>query len=327
MDFFWAEIVDVEKDDEKSGRAKIRIFEDQSRLKDDELRYARPIFPVTSTSVKGAGSTPGYQKGSRVLGFFLDNDKQIPYILGTIPSAGKPGSLSQEGRDIPTGIAKDPGKFNIKTEDFRYVTSGSLEDRKIDNKGITQFAKAEANGPSKFGDVKTIGTKIPFGKNATDVIKKIDPKNSAGVLGAGVLSMLKAFQSAPAAKLITMVVAANFNSVKTQIASNNKQSTNNDLINRLMALLDLVNNVLIIIGKVSPQDATTFRKNVSQINEATNNLSNSSYYQEQCNIIVNLGNTLSITPNDKLLELVAIIITECQRLKNSINQQIQSLKS
>jgi hypothetical protein len=28
-----------------------------------------------------------------------------------------------------------------------------------------------------------------------------------------------------------------------------------------------------------------------------------------------------------LLELIAIIITECQRLKNSINQQIQSLKS
>lgn len=326
MNFFWAEIVDVEKDDEKSGRAKIRIFEDQSRLKDDELRYARPVFPVTSTSVKGAGSTPGYQKGSRVLGFFLDNDNQIPYILGTIPSAGKPGSLSQEGRDIPLGISKDPGKFNIKTEDIRYVTSGNLDDRKLDNKSIIQYAKVEANGPSKFADVKTIATQVPFGKNATDVIKKVDPKNSAGVLGPSVLSMLKAFQSSPAAKLITMLVASNFSAVSSQIKSNNTQSTNDNLINQLMALLDLINNVLIVIGKVTPQDAPTFRKNVSNINEATNSLSTSLFYQDQCNIIVKLGNTLYDTPNDKLLELIAIIITECQRLKNTVNQEIERLK-
>jgi hypothetical protein len=50
MNFFWAEIVDVENDDEKSGRAKIRIMGDQTELKDSELRYARPLFPVTSAS-------------------------------------------------------------------------------------------------------------------------------------------------------------------------------------------------------------------------------------------------------------------------------------
>jgi len=327
MNFFWAEIVDVEKDDEKSGRAKIRIFEDQSRLKDGELRYARPVFPVTATSVKGAGVTPGYQKGTRVLGFFIDNDNQIPYIIGTVPSAGKHGSLNQEGRDIPTGISKDPGNFNIKTEDIRYVTSGSLEDRKLDTKSIIQYAKNDANGPSKFADVKTIATQVPFGKNATDVIKKIDPKNAAGVLGQSVLSMLKTFQTSPAGKLINMVGAANFAAVASQILQSKKESNNNNLRDQLLALLDLVNNILIIIGQVKPADAPTFRKNITQIKASTNNLSTSLFYQDQCNIIVTLGNSLEDTPNDKLLEMIATIITECQRLRNNINQQIQSLKS
>ena len=326
MNFFWAEIVDVEKDDEKSGRAKIRIFEDQSNLKNDELRYARPVFPVTAASVKGAGITPGYQKGSRVLGFFIDNDNQIPYIIGTVPSAGKHGSLSQEGRDIPVGISKDPGKFAIKTEDLRYITSGSVEDRKLDSKSIIKYAKTDANGPSKFADVKTVGTQIPFGKNATDLIKKVDPKNTAGVLGQSVLSMLKEFQKSPAAKLITMIGLKNFTAVATQISQNKKENNDNNLIDQLLALLNLVDNILITIAQITPADAATFRKNINNITEATNAITTSTFYVEQCNIIVNLSNTLNDTPNNKLLEVISIIIIESKRLRNNINDQIQSLK-
>jgi len=326
MNFFWAEIVDVEKDDEKSGRAKIRIFGDQSNLKNDELRYARPVFPVTAASVKGAGTTPGYQKGSRVLGFFIDNDNQIPYIIGTVPSAGKHGSLSQEGRDIPVGISKDPGKFGIKTEDLRYITSGSIEDRKLDSKSIIQYAKTDANGLAKFADIKTVGTQIPFGKNATDLIKKIDPKNTAGVLGQSVLSMLKQFQNSPATKLINMIGIKNFIAVASQIAQNKKENNDNNLIDQLLALLNLVDNILITIGQIKPIDAVTFRKNISIITQATDTISTSTFYIEQCNIIVNLGNTLNDTPNNKLLEVISIIINESKRLRNSVNQEIQNLK-
>ena len=138
--------------------------------------------------------------------------------------------------------------------------------------------------------------------------------------------MLKTFQNSPASKLLSMVGAANFAAVAIQISQNKKESNNNNLIDQLLALLDLVNNILIVIGQVKPIDAPTFRSNTAVIKRATDNLSNSAFYQDQCNIIVNLGNSLEETPNDKLLQLISIIITECQRLNNSINQQIQSLK-
>jgi hypothetical protein len=325
MHYFWAEIVDVENDDEKSGRAKIRLFEDQSQLKDGELRYARPIFPVTSASLNGAGSTPAYQKGSRVLGFFIDDDKQIPYIIGTVPSAGKPGSLSQEGRDIPLGISKDPGKFNIKTEDLRYVVSNTGE-RKLDTKGLTQFAKKEANGPAKFGDLKTLGTKIPTGSNAVDQIKKVDPSNAAGVLGSSALTMMKNFQNSAAGKALNMVGPTLFKAVLQQVAQNKQENKSDNLLEQLIILLDMVNDVIKTIDSIQPQDNRTIRANTTKIISFTTNLKNQVLYTEQCNLIDNLGNKLSETTDDKLVDHALIIKTNSIKLRDSISQQIQSLK-
>lgn len=325
MNFFWAEIVDVENDDEKSGRAKIRIMGDQTELKDSELRYARPLFPVTSASKDGAGATPAYQKGTRVLGMFIDNDKQIPYILATAPSAGKHGSLSQEGRDIPSGISKDPGKFNIKTEDLRYIVSATGE-RKLDTKGLTQFAKKEANGPSKFGDLKTLATKIPTGSNAIDQIKKVDPSNAAGTLGAGALSMMKSFQNSPAGKALNMVGAAAFQQVLSQISKNKKEDNNNNLLLQLITLLELVNNVIKTLESIKPPDGTTYRSNSSKIIKSTDTLKNQSLYNSECNLIVELGIKIADTGSNKLVSHVNLIKTNSIKLRESISTQIQSLK-
>jgi hypothetical protein len=325
MNFFWAEIVDVENDDEKSGRAKIRIMGDQAELKDSDLRYARPLFPVTCASKDGAGATPGYQKGTRVLGMFIDNDKQIPYILATAPSAGKHGSLSQEGRDIPGGISKDPGKFNIKTEDYRYIVSATGE-RKLDTKSITDFAKKEANGPSKFGDLKTLGSKMPTGTNAIDQIKKVDPSNASGALGAGALSMMKGLQNSPAGKALNMVGAAAFKEVLSQITQNKKQDNNNNLLLRLITLLELVNQVIKTIDSIKPIDGTTYRSKSSTVIKATTDLRNQSLYNSECTRIADLGDKISDTDTDKLVQYITIIKNDSIKLRESISVQIQSLK-
>ena len=325
MNFFWAEIVDVENDDEKSGRAKIRIMGDQTELKDSELRYARPLFPVTSASKDEAGATPAYQKGTRVLGMFIDNDKQIPYILATAPSAGKHGSLSQESRDIPSGISKDPGKFNIKTEDLRYIVSATGE-RKLDTKGLTSFAKKEANGPSKFGDLKTLGTQVPTGANAIDQIKKVDPSNAAGTLGAGALSMMKGLQNSPAGKALNMVGAAAFQQVLKQVTQNKKEDNNNNLLLQLIALLELVNQVIKTIDSINPKDAATYRSNSSKIIKSTETLKNQILYTQQCNLIVDLGTKIADTGSSKLPSHVDLIKTNSIKLRESISAQIQSLK-
>jgi hypothetical protein len=325
MNFFWAEIVDVENDDEKSGRAKIRIMGDQTELKDSELRYARPLFPVTCASKDGAGATPAYQKGTRVLGMFIDNDKQIPYILATAPGAGKHGSLSQEGRDIPSGISKDPGKFNIKTEDLRYIVSATGE-RKLDTKGLTSFAKKEANGLSKFGDLKTLGTKIPTGSNAIDQIKKVDPTNAAGTLGSGALSMMKGLQNSPAGKALNMVGAAAFKQVLGQITQNKKEDNSNNLLLQLIALLELVNQVIKTIDSVQPPDDATYKSNTSKITASTETLRNQPLYIEQCNLIVDLGSKINETAITKIASHASLIKTNSIKLREAVSAQIQSIK-
>ena len=98
------------------------------------------------------------------------------------------------------------------------------------------------------------------------------------------------------------------------------------MIDQLLALLNLVDNILITIAQITPADAATFRKNINNITESTNAITTSTFYVEQCNIIVNLSNTLNDTPNNKLLEVISIIIIESKRLRNNINDQIQSLK-
>ena len=314
MNMFWAEIVDVENDDEKAGRAKIRILEDQSELKDNELRYARPLFPVTAASKDGAGATPAYQPGTRVLGFFIDNDKQIPYIIGTLPSSGKVGSLGQQGRDIPIGISKDPGKFNIKTEDLRYIVS-SIGQRKLDTKGLTQFSKREANGLAKFGDMRSVGTQIPFGKNVLSQITKVDPKNSSGVLGQGIIGLLKGLQSSPAGKLINMVGIKNFAMVLSQISSNNKSSNTNNLLEQYKSFLYLLNNIITYLNSINPKTAFNYKNNINDIQDVVLLLENPLFFKQEVIIILTLNDQLTSLDGDNLVNQMTLIKTNILALR------------
>jgi hypothetical protein len=322
---FWAEIVDVENDDEKAGRAKIRILEDQSDLKDNELRYARPLFPVTAASKDGAGATPAYQVGTRVWGFFIDNDKQIPYIVATAPGSGKVGSLGQQGRDIPLGISKDPGKFNIKTEDLRYIIDAATGKRKLDTRGLTHFAKKEANGLAKFGDMRSIGTQIPFGKNVISQISKVDPMNASGVLGQGVMGLLKGLQSTPAGRLINMIGIKNFAMVLNQITSNNKSSNTNNLLEQYKAFLYLLNNIINYLNNLSPKTALNYKTNLSNIQEVVRLLENPLFFKQEVIIILTLNEQLTDYDGDTLvkqLELILVnLITLRQLTINEIGKQ------
>jgi hypothetical protein len=311
---FWAEIVDVENDDEKAGRAKIRILEDQSELKDNELRYARPLYPVTVASKDGAGATPAYQPGTRVWGFFVDNDKQIPYIVGTAPGSGKVGSLGQQGRDIPIGISKDPGKFNIKTEDLRYIVS-SIGQRKLDTKGLTQFSKREANGLAKFGDMRSVGTQIPFGKNVLSQITKVDPKNSSGVLGQGIIGLLKGLQSSPAGKLINMVGIKNFAMVLSQISSNNKSSNTNNLLEQYKSFLYLLNNIITYLNSINPKTAFNYKNNINDIQDVVLLLENPLFFKQEVIIILTLNDQLTSLDDDNLVNQMTLIKTNILALR------------
>lgn len=89
-DFRWfVGIVEDRDDPQKFGRVKVRIYGlhgDSVEAPTDELPWATPITPVTSSSLNTVGISPtGIQVGSTVVGFFFDgNEAQMPIILGTL---------------------------------------------------------------------------------------------------------------------------------------------------------------------------------------------------------------------------------------------------
>lgn len=115
---FIAEVRNI-MDPWKSGRHQLRIYghhDDQQNIKDEDLPWGSPLMPATSASTNKVGTVPtGMVVGSRVIGFFLDEAKQIPVILGSYPRSAKPTNTqdnsggqddldsSHPGIDIPTG--------------------------------------------------------------------------------------------------------------------------------------------------------------------------------------------------------------------------------
>jgi hypothetical protein len=81
-------IVEDINDPRKLGRVKVRVLhEDDTDVITEDLDWAQVMTPVTSAGTDGIGETPALQKGSRVVGFFIDGqEKQMPLILGSIPT-------------------------------------------------------------------------------------------------------------------------------------------------------------------------------------------------------------------------------------------------
>ena len=79
------------RDDPKgSGRCKVRIVglhpQSCDIVGDDDLPWATTIMPVTNPHSPGGifSVTPKLRSGHWVVGFFMDNDKQQPVILGSV---------------------------------------------------------------------------------------------------------------------------------------------------------------------------------------------------------------------------------------------------
>lgn len=104
--FYFYEVRNIEDDESKSGRVKLRAYphkvldhSDEQNVKDDDLPWGMPLMPSTSPSTNKAGAIPtGLQVGSRVLCCFADGDvdRQYPIILGSFHRAFPPVGNEQE---------------------------------------------------------------------------------------------------------------------------------------------------------------------------------------------------------------------------------------
>lgn len=113
---WWVGQIESKKngDPKKSGRYRVRIvgthLKDAARTPSSELPWANTMMPATVPWSDGGvtGGSVGYDIGNWVIGFFLDNDKQKPIIMGSIGhTAGATLLENVENDPNPAGTAKE----------------------------------------------------------------------------------------------------------------------------------------------------------------------------------------------------------------------------
>jgi hypothetical protein len=153
---FVAKVIDV-NDPEKAGRVKIRVFgehDDVARIPDDMLPWARCVFPVTAAISGGvSGPTNGAVVGTTMIGYYADDDRQVPLVTGTL------GRVTEETSDF--------SKASIG-EDFNTILENS----------IFYVGSAEL----KYAAKKTIGSIESAGQSISDAIKSIGEGDIAGAV-------------------------------------------------------------------------------------------------------------------------------------------------
>lgn len=140
---WWIGQVENIKDPKKGGRVQVRIvgehLRDATVVATESLPWAYTMMPVTTPYSDGGetGASSNLNPGNWVIGFYMDNDKQKPIIMGSIPHT--PGSTKIVGDDPdPGGTAK-----NLT----RYISPEANPS--------TDFAEADNGKPTASSDNET----------------------------------------------------------------------------------------------------------------------------------------------------------------------------
>jgi hypothetical protein len=105
---WWVGQIESGKNDDpkKSGRYRVRIvgqhLKDCNATKTEDLPWANVMMPVTSPFTDGGstGASVNLKVGNWVIGFYLDNDRQKPIIMGSIGHTA--------GATLVENVEKDP---------------------------------------------------------------------------------------------------------------------------------------------------------------------------------------------------------------------------
>jgi hypothetical protein len=155
---WWIGQVETDKKDDpkRSGRYRVRIIGQHLKTGEnatptDELPWAHIMMPVTTPFIEGGtgGASPGLKRGCFVVGFYLDNDKQKPIIMGSI---GGVKGATKESNDDENGsgplnfkAVKDP-KINPQQNRSTETQKGKNKEGANTDKGVVDADQADKKG-------------------------------------------------------------------------------------------------------------------------------------------------------------------------------------
>jgi hypothetical protein len=167
-EYFIGRVTNV-KDPEKAGRIQIRIYglhDDTTMITDDDLPWAKCIFPVTNPVHQGMASpTTGIVVNSTVIGLFIDHDRQVPLVTGTL------GSTS----------SSDNTAGSTASTDFPKADAGT-DHNDVLKKALPSIGVSEA----KYLADRTIGSIAYTGQEIDSLLHQIGAGNIIGAIHTGI---------------------------------------------------------------------------------------------------------------------------------------------
>ena len=145
-------------DPKNSGRYRVRIvgqhLKDCDATPPDQLPWAQVMMPVTTPFSDGgtSGASVGLKEGNWVIGFYLDNDKQKPIIMGSIGhTAGATKRENVENDPSPGDNCKSFTTFlDSEANPNLHTPQSTSEGRKGDQPKSS--TTAEEKGTTKPGE-------------------------------------------------------------------------------------------------------------------------------------------------------------------------------
>ena len=142
------------QDPKKSGRCKVRIIglhpQSCDAVEDEDLPWAITMMPVTNPHSPGGLFSVSSQlkTGHWVVGFFLDNDKQQPVIMGSV------------GRVAEASKVKLPDRDTVKEGCNSFTTYKDPEQKSADQGATENNDTNVSQNTSQSGHVNTDGNKV-----------------------------------------------------------------------------------------------------------------------------------------------------------------------
>ena len=137
------------KDPKRSGRCKVRIVglhpQSCDAVSDDDLPWATTVMPI-STPHGTWGVSSHLKSGHWVVGFFLDNDKQQPVIIGSV---GRVANASKTKLIDKETAGEGCNSFTTYNDPDEMNADKNLTDKKVC-----------IIDPNKAGHVSTTGTEV-----------------------------------------------------------------------------------------------------------------------------------------------------------------------